>query len=796
MLIAPSFQKKKNEPTTTAPVILQDVDATPVPPAPEDTPTVTATATDGTIESNLGQTTQDNFKSTQQKADKLADLYAKLNTQWTTLKSEYEANRDLLAEETKKYEEKHAKMFEERTFTFDRDHTCAVSDLGSNGKAFIKVLPSPGLDPITECIESEKCIGYDKSGTKIYQFAETCDVATDGSAKNGIIQFNYSSETVYKALSDVTVQKPITTEAEKIFNSQNAELEKLKKLEAYQEANQQTDRDVTLALNERQEGFKTRQELYNKELKENKESFTTYSNQMATAMQSNIEDQATFRDKLAAETAIFETAVQKSEDFFASQANIVSNIGTLAGEIDQFMKDENIVASDLAFVVAPMNELQAVNNLQNIQENWNEFSRLFKQHNNNVEDLKMKIEEMQKTIEGQTVNMDEIRAKIWGTLGADGTVDPNVPASFVGAQIYKNHKSLPDGPGVCTLRLGTEANQPGKCSVELTDSTGKTVTITEGSPHLNTTYQVDSNIVLKKGGVKVANDTETDCVVVLTAGSTSYYAGNTNFSELNKYMPLQTTFDTETDRPLWENAVDSVRVFSASQNDIHAKALTPEMKKVLTDCKTTGTCENEAQRLCLEAGAQCVGIFKTGNDFGLLSTASNDYYKSINRPTDIQRCFAEGDNEKADNSDKVGIMAKMKSHFTEFLEYSEKMARSEIMQSEAANMKAAIEARNFDWTNAQDATETARKKQEGLTATAEEEFKNQKATLDSLKDTLTSSHNKYMQNFVADGSIFTGIATKKEDFEGKHNEYKENIKHVFNHPVWKTFTSKQSELQG
>ena len=113
MLIAPSFQKKKNEPTTTAPVILQDVDATPVPPAPEDTPTVTATATDGTIESNLGQTTQDNFKSTQQKADKLADLYAKLNTQWTTLKSEYEANRDLLAEETNKYEEKHAKMFEE-----------------------------------------------------------------------------------------------------------------------------------------------------------------------------------------------------------------------------------------------------------------------------------------------------------------------------------------------------------------------------------------------------------------------------------------------------------------------------------------------------------------------------------------------------------------------------------------------------------------------------------------------------------------------------------------------------------
>ena len=214
----------------------------------------------------------------------------------------------------------------------------------------------------------------------------------------------------------------------------------MKKLEAYQEANQQTDRDVTLALNERQEGFKTRQELYNKELKENKESFTTYSNQMATAMQSNIEDQATFRDKLAAETAIFETAVQKSEDFFASQANIVSNIGTLAGEIDQFMKDENIAASDLAFVVAPMNELQAVNNLQNIQENWNEFSRLFKQHNNNVEDLKKKIEEMQKTIEGQTVNMDEIRAKIWGTLGADGTVDPNVPASFVGAQIYKNHK--------------------------------------------------------------------------------------------------------------------------------------------------------------------------------------------------------------------------------------------------------------------------------------------------------------------------------------------------------------------
>ena len=797
MLIAPSYKKRKDLEPISAPVILQD--ATPQespesqdPPAP----TVTQTKTNNVIESNLGQTTQDNFKNTQQRADKLADLYAKLNNQWTTLKDEYESNRDLLAEETKKYEEKHAKLFEERTFTFDRDHTCAVSDLGSNGTAYIKVLASPGLDPIGECIDSEKCIGYDKSGLKIYQFTDTCDVATDGSAKNGVVQFNYSAETVYKALSDVAVQKPIATEAEKIFNSQNAELEKLKKLETYQEANQQTDRDITLALNERQEGFKTRQDSYDKELKENKNSFTTYSNQMATAMQNNIEDQATFREKLESETVIFETAVQKSEDFFASQANIVSNVGTLAGQIDQFMKDENIQVSDLAFVVAPMNELQAVNNLQNIQENWNEFSRLFKQHNNNVDDLKQKIQEMQKTIEGQTVNMEEIREKIWGTLGLDGTIDTTVSAPFVGAQIYKNHKSLPDGPGVCTLRLGTEANQPGKCSVELTDSTGKIIVVSEGQPHLNTTYQVDSNIVLKKGGVKVANDTETDCIVVLTAGGSEYYAGNTGFTEMNKYMPLQTTFESETDRPLWENAVDSVRVFSASQNDIHAKALTPDMKQVLTECKTTGTCESEAQRLCLESGAQCVGIFKTGNDFGLLSSASNDYYKSINRPADIQRCFAEGDNEKADNSEKVGIMAKMKSHFSEFLEYSEKMARSEIMQTEAANMKASIEARNFDWTNAQDATETARKKQEGLTATAEEEFKNQKAALDSLKDTLTSSHNKYMADFTADGSIFTGIATKKEDFEGKHSDYKDNIKHVFNHPVWKTFTSKQSELQG
>lgn len=797
MLIAPIRQKRKDQPSIpkaqpTAPVILQDQPA----PAPADTPVVTQTTTDSIIESNLGQTTQDNFLNTQQKADRLAELYAKLNTQWTTLKGEYETNRDLLAEETKKYEEKHAKMFEERTFTFDRDHTCAVSDLGSNGKAYIKVLPSPGLDPITECVESEKCIGYDKQGTKIYQFTDTCDIATDGSAKNGVVQFNYSSETVYKALSDVATQKPIATEAEKIFNSQNAELEKLKKLEAYQEANQATERDVTLALNERQEGFKTRQDSYNKEMKENKDSFTTYSNQMATAMQNNIDDQATFNSKLQADTAIFETAVVKSEEFFASQANIVTNVGTLADEIDQFMRDENIQASDLAFAIAPMNELQAVNNLQTIEENWNEFSRLFKQHNNNVDDLKKKIEEMQKTIEGQTVNMEEIRSKIWGTLGPDGTIDATKPAPFVGAQIYKNHKSLPDGPGVCTLRLGTQANQPGKCSVELTDSTGKTVTITEGEPHLNTQYAVDSSIVLKKGGVKIANDTESDCIVVLTAGSTSYFAGNTDFAELNRYMPLQTTFDTETDRPLWENATDSVRVFSASQNDIHAKALSPEMKQILTDCKSTGTCEQEAQRLCLESGAQCVGIFKTGTDFGLLSTASNDYYRSINRPTDIQRCFAEGDNEKADNSDKVGIMAKMKSHFTEFLEYSEKMARTEIMQAEAANMKSAIEARNFDWANAQDATETARKKQEGLTTTAEEEFNVQKASLDTLKDTLTSSHNKYMQDFTADSSIFTGIATKKEDYEGKHKDYQENIKHVFNHPVWKTFVTKQAELQG
>ncbi len=794
MLIAPTSKKEKV--MQPQPVILQadaaPADAAPAVP-PEATPEVTITTTDTIIESNLGQTTQDNFEDATARANKLAGLYEKLNTQWTTLKTEYENNRDLLIAEQAKYDDKHKAIWEERQFKFDENHTCAISDLSASQKqkVYIRVLPSAGLDPISECVASSQCVGYDKNGTKIYQFAETCEVATDGSADIATVNFNYHSEQVYGALKDVEDQKPIKGEAEKQYNAQQAELDKLKKLEAYQEANQQTDKDVTMALNERQEGFRTRQQLYNTQLQQNKAQFTEYSNVMATAMESNVKDQATFREKLAAEKAILALATDKSTEFNANADALIGNVGGLATEIEAFMATEKIPKSDLAFAIASFDELQAVNNLQTIEEDWNEFSRLKAQHETNVEDLQKKIAEMEKTIAGQTVDMADIRAKIWGTLGPDGVVDPSKPASYVAAQVYANNFSLPGGPSRCTLRLGKDGLQPGKCSVDLIDSTGATVTVEEGDVLKNTQYTVDSKIVLKKGGKVVADDTQSDCIVVIKAGNNEYFAGNTDFTELNRYMPLQVTFDKETTRPLWENATDSIRVFSASQNDIHAKALTAEMSKVLEDCKTNNNCSAEAERLCLEQGSQCVGVFKSGNNYGLLSTGSNDYYKSINRP-DVSNCFAEGDDAKANDSDKVGISAKMKSHFTEYLEFSEMMARSNIMQTKAAAMKNAIQNRNTDWTNAQNATEALRIKQEGLTATAEETFTKELEKLESLSSALTTSHNEYMMSYRTDAGEFSGIAAKRDTFEGKHNGFKENIKHVFNHPVWKTFMELQA----
>ena len=794
MLIAPTSKKEKV--MQPQPVILQADTAPPadaVPAPPEAAPEVTITTTDTIIESNLGQTTQDNFEDATTRANKLAGLYEKLNTQWTTLKTEYENNRDLLIAEQAKYDDKHKAIWEERQFKFDQNHTCAISDLSASQKqkVYIRVLPSAGLDPISECVASSQCVGYDKNGTKIYQFAETCEVATDGSADIATVNFNYHSEQVYGALKDVEDQKPIKGEAEKQYNAQQAELDKLKKLEAYQEANQQTDKDVTMALNERQEGFRTRQQLYNTQLQQNKAQFTEYSNVMATAMESNVKDQATFREKLAAEKAILALATDKSTEFNANADALIGNVGGLATEIEAFMATEKIPKSDLAFAIASFDELQAVNNLQTIEEDWNEFSRLKAQHETNVEDLQKKIAEMEKTIAGQTVDMEDIRAKIWGTLGPDGVVDPSTPAAYVNAQVYANNFSLPGGPSRCTLRLGGNGINPGKCSVELTDSTGATIKLDEGDVLKNTQYTVDSKIVLKKGGKVIADDTQSDCIVVIKAGNNEYFAGNTDFTELNRYMPLQVTFDKETTRPLWENATDSIRVFSASQNDIHAKALTAEMRQVLEECKTNNNCSQEAERLCLEQGSQCVGVFKSGNNYGLLSTGSNDYYKSINRP-DVSNCFAEGDDAKANDSDQVGITAKMKSHFTEYLEFSEMMARSNIMQTKAAAMKNAIQNRNTDWANAQNATEALRIKQEGLTATAEETFTKELEKLESLSSALTTSHNEYMMSYRTDAGEFSGIAAKRDTFEGKHNGFKENIKHVFNHPVWNTFMELQA----
>ena len=796
MLIAPTAKKEKV--IQPQPVILQadqqaDTAATPPPATPE----VTITTTDTVIESNLGQTTQDNFVNATERANKLAGLYEKLNSQWSTLKTEYEANRDLLLTEQENYDNKHAGIWEERQFKFDQNHTCAVSDLSASQKqkVYIKVLPSAGLDPVSECVASKKCVGYDKTGSKIYQFADTCEVATDGSADIASVHFNYHSEQVYGALKDVADQKPIKSEAEKQFNSQQAELDKLRQLETYQEQNQQTDRDVTRALNERQEGFRTRQTLYSKELQENKDQFTQYSNQMATAMESNISDQATFREKLASEEVILKAAEDKSVEFDSSESTLITNVGGLANEIEAFMTNEKIQKSDLAFAIASFDELQAVNNLQTIEDDWNEFSRLKQQHTTNVEDLKKKIDEMKKTIAGQSIDMDEIRATIWGSMGADGKVDPSKPAAYVAAQIYANNYSLPGGVSKCTLRLGKDGLQPGKCSVDVIDSTGATITIEEGEVRKNTKYTVDSKIVLKKGGKPITDDTKPDCIVVDKAGNSEYFAGNTDFNELNKYMPLQTTFETESVRPLWENVTDSIRVFSASQNNIHAKALSAEMSKVLEDCKVTNNCSAEAERLCLEQGSQCVGVFKSGNQYGLLSSASNDYYKSINRP-DISNCFMAGDGAidgKHNNSDKIGISAKMKSHFAEYLEFKEMLDRSDIMQKEAASMKNAIIDRNTDWTNAQNATEALSIKSEGLTATAEQTFNDELQKLTTLSDALTTSHNKYMTQFNSDAGEFSGIAAKKTAFEGKHNGFKENIKHVFNHPVWKTFMKLESD---
>jgi hypothetical protein len=216
-----------------------------------------------------------------------------------------------------------------------------------------------------------------------------------------------------------------------------------------------------------------------------------------------------------------------------------------------------------------------------------------------------KINEMEETISKGSADIVKIEKEIWSENG-----DVSKPAKWINGEIMMN-----DHFGVCTLRVSE--NVIGQCRLKLTTSDDKTMYFLEGehvAADKGLPYKSGSKITLEKlgpGGWSKVDDTQTDCIARFDRGSASFLSGNSNFTRMNSYMPLDSnTQDADSDIP-WENATNTIHVYSSSKNNVHAMKLKPENTQKLQACKADATCEAVARNLCLEIGSDCVGVWNS-----------------------------------------------------------------------------------------------------------------------------------------------------------------------------------------
>lgn len=758
---------------------------------------VTTTATGGEIDSNLATTTESTYNDATKTQQEIQTLYNTLNTQWSSLKTAYNENKTKLVTKENEYNTQTDRIYDPKSFKFNMNKTCASLDLfdqfnAKYGTAYIEELTVTSDDPVGDCMrytdpQGRMCIGYDDN--KIYGLASSCDVP-DALAPTGIVQFNISSEAVYKALQDKQNQQQPLAEAQAKLDKHTSVYNELKAKETFQVDMKDNDSRTTQALENNRRLMKEKSDEHTAGRNSSQQKFNEYSNQMANSLAESREGIATFSEKLTTEKNIFDTATLKTGEFSGQKGQIESQMNNLRGQIDSFMAIEKIVPTTEKFVMTQsVKDVQAINSLESISSNWSKFTNLLKTHTTNVENMREKIRSMESTISGDTTNIDQVKNKIWSK---DAEAETLIPAEFVNAQVYYNTLSSGDkNSGTCTLRLGTRGFQPGVCTAEMIDAdTGVRITLSEGL-HAGVKYKKNSKIVLKKDG-KVVDDLATDCAIALESGGNIYYAGNVSFEDVNRNMPLATNYETQSpDR--WEDKMDNIRVFSASQNRVHAMNLNKKGGKLfdlLNNCGTPEQCEEVAKNACLEAGSDCVGIFKDGNSkFGLLSQTggSEDYYKDTAGLK--QQCFGNANSAVNEGKQDSGltIQALMKSHYADFLKMGEYIDRSLLYQSKAVAMVRDIESRNQRWTDATAATLEAVTAQQNQLEAAQTDLDEKTKAMESLTAAYKQSQETYKTTAEGEKNKFTTVATARSELMNNDTEFKTNIKHVFNHPLWTTF---------
>jgi hypothetical protein len=805
MLIAPtrsqhqSLQEEKENPIEAEPVLLQeqaataDASATDVPA--EET---TAISSEGAVETNIGTKTKQNFEQAQTRADELSTLYTSLNTQWLQLKDNYLKNKDKLQKENEKYQNTQEKIYTTKTFTFDTAKTCGVHTIeyaneSAPTKTFITQLKGNlSEDPFGDCMDTAACVAYDND--KIYGITDQCNnIPTDGTEKISDVNWNMASEKVYIQIGTHSAQVPVLADAAQSYNTKNAELEKVEALQGYQGDMKKAELSTTKALTAVQSGIKVRRSNFEADRNEADAKFRDFSDAMSASMQQQREGVDTFNTKLAAEKVIFEQAEKKSSDFAGAEGKITSDINSLGNKIDSFMKTEKIEISSLAFKVNTGSELQAVQSLQSIRSNWEEFSNLFDTHKRNVVSMANKIKEMEATISKGSADIVKIEKEIWSENG-----DVTKPAKWINGEIMINNHGQSTDVGVCTLRVSE--NVIGKCRLKLTTADDKTVYFLEGehvAADKGLPYKSGSKITIEKfgpGGWNEVDDTQTDCIARFDRGSASFLSGNGNdFKMMNEYMPLDSnTQDADSDI-LWESATNTIRVYSSSRNTVHAMKLKTEDAQKLQACKAKTTCEAVARNLCLEIGSDCVGVWNSGSDYGLLSQGSGDYHKDTDNPT-VNRCWKDGASSTANDSGSIKV--KMKSHFQDYMLYKDLIDRDSLLQSAASAMLADVNLRNNIWNDALTETKKKRASQEETTLAAKTLMDETQEKVDTLYRARVSAKNSWLEQNKIEGATFDSISAKRKEFLSNHSTFKDEIKHVYNHPVWKTFKEKAVADQG
>jgi hypothetical protein len=138
----------------------------------------------------------------------------------------------------------------------------------------------------------------------------------------------------------------------------------------------------------------------------------------------------------------------------------------------------------------------------------------------------------------------------------------------------------------------------------------------------------------------------------------------------------------------------------------------------------------------------------------------------------------------------------MKSHFQDYMLYNDLSDREILFHNKAKTMLADVKARNTIWDNALTETKKKRASQAETTATAKTLMEVTKEKVDTLYQARVSAKNGWIAQNKIEATTFDSISTKRKEFLSNHSTFKDQIKHVYNHPVWKTFKEKAVADQG